>query len=63
MDMPNELKGHVNANKDGSYTIFINAKLNIEEQQKTYLHEIGHIHNGDFEKFDVDEIEGKAHGM
>jgi|GEM_PF-5599995 len=30
LDLPSYIKGHVNTNADGSYTIFINAKLSIE---------------------------------
>lgn len=57
-DMPTGIRGHVNANKDGSYTIFINARLNHEQQIKAYLHEIKHIAEDDFYKNeDVNMIE------
>lgn len=61
MNMPDGIWGHANPNPDGSYTIFINAKLNCEMQYKVYLHELKHIKNGDFEKRDVDVIEYYAH--
>lgn len=60
-DMPSGFKGHVNHNKDDSYTIFINAKLSYEEQKKVYLHELCHIVNDDFQKHDCDLIESMAH--
>jgi hypothetical protein len=59
--MPDGIWGHCNPNPDGSYSIFINAKLCYEMQQKVYLHELYHINNNDFEKLDVDSIEFKAH--
>ena len=59
--MPDGVWGHVNPNPDGSYTIFINAKLNYETQRKVYLHELKHIKNNDFEKHDVNKIEYYAH--
>ena len=61
VDMPEGIWGHCNSNPDGSYSIFINARLNHETQRKVYLHELYHIQNNDFEKSDVDVIEYKAH--
>lgn len=60
-DMPLGIKGHVNHNIDGSYTIFINAKLTYEEQKEVFNHELQHIKNNDFEKFNCDVIEQYAH--
>lgn len=61
LDMPHGIWGHCNPNPDGSYTIFINAKLSVEMQRKVYLHELKHIKNNDFEKYNVDKIEYYAH--
>ena len=63
VDMPDEFRGHVNENPDGSYSVYINAKLNYESQRMVYMHELGHIENGDLNNSDadVDEIEFKAH--
>lgn len=61
IDMPCDLRGHVNLNYDGSYTIFINARLSHRMQQQVYLHEMHHILNFDFERENVDEIEAIAH--
>jgi len=61
VDMPRGFKGHCNSNPDGSYSIFINSKLSFEVQREVYLHELAHILNNDFNKFDVDEIEYNAH--
>lgn len=63
IDMPYGLNGNVTYNPDGSYTILINAKLSIEKQKEIYLHELSHILNGDFEKYDVDFIEKSAHAI
>lgn len=59
LDMPtNEA---VTVNEDGSYTIFINARLNREQQIKSYYHTMKHIVGEDFEKENVQEIEVLAH--
>ncbi len=59
LDMPtNEA---VTVNEDGSYTIFINARLNREQQIKSYYHAMKHITGEDFEKANVQEIEALAH--
>lgn len=63
MDNPFGIKGSVNKNDDGSYTVIINSKLNAEQQREVYLHEVEHIENGDFDKSDVDIIEHDAHKM
>lgn len=60
-NMPDGVWGHCNPNLDGSYSIFINAKLCFETQRNVYLHELHHIANCDFEKQDVDSIEYYAH--
>ena len=61
MDNPYGIKGSVNKNRDGSYTIIINARLTIEEQREVYIHELKHILNEDFEKYNVQYIEYMAH--
>lgn len=55
--MPTCIEEQVIFNEDGSYSIFINARLNWERQMLAYQHAITHIMNGDFEKTDADEIE------
>lgn len=50
-------------NEDDSYTILINAKLSQDGQLKAYQHALNHINNGDFEKFDVQNIEFQAHEL
>lgn len=59
--MPDGFNGHVNPNLDGSYSVFINAKLDYDTQVRVYLHELWHIENGDFDRSDVDKIEFEAH--
>ena len=49
-------------NSDGTYTIFINAKLSHERQREVFNHAVTHIRNNDFDKQDVDLIEFNAHG-
>lgn len=47
----------VTENADGSFTIFINAKMSFERQQEAYQHAMRHIEGNDFEKTDVQKIE------
>ena len=63
MNNPFGVKGSINPNKDGSYTIIIDAHLSFEEQQKVYKHEYDHIISGDFDKSNADEIELDAHDL
>lgn len=55
------VKGAVTENADGTYTIFINSSLSDSSIIKTYIHELKHIKNCDFENNDVQEIEFLAH--
>lgn len=61
MDLPLPSKETVVPNEDGSYTIFINAKLSDEQRLKSYEHAIKHIEENDFSKTDVQTIEYVAH--
>jgi Domain of unknown function (DUF955). len=61
IDAPTIIKGSVNKNRDGSSTIFLNARHSYEQQRITLEHELQHIKNGDFDKSDVQEIEYHAH--
>jgi hypothetical protein len=60
-DFKNSVPGTVTPNSDGTYTIFINSRLSREMQEEVYLHELRHIKNGDFDKFNVNMIECMAH--
>jgi len=61
MDMDCKIKGNTSFNTDGSYTVFINSKLCIEQQREVFIHELLHILNSDFDKTDVDIIEINRH--
>ena len=54
-------KEFVTLNEDGSYTVFINSRLNQESAIKAYLHAMNHINNEDFERSDVQYIEWNCH--
>ena len=59
-DLPPRVKGFT-VLKDGYYTIILNHNLTKEQNKLTYLHELHHIQNGDFEKIDIQDIETLAH--
>lgn len=61
IDMDTGISEQVVKNPDGSYTVFINARYATEAQKESYLHAIGHIEDGDFEKTDVQQIEADQH--
>lgn len=62
VDLPHGVRGFTKKNKDGSYTIMINARLSSDMQIATYDHEIRHIENGDYDhKIDVNRIESLRH--
>lgn len=61
IDMPTKIKGLTSKNEDDSYTVLINSRLNYEQRMKAYAHELMHIKNGDFDMFDVQEIEIISH--
>lgn len=46
------------------YTIFLNARLNVEQQCASYWHEISHVDNHDFnEMVPLQDLEAKRHGL
>lgn len=57
----NSVSETVTQNADGTFSIFINARLDHETQQRAYIHALAHIYRNDFEKFDVDTIEYECH--
>lgn len=59
--MPPRIKSQITKNEDGSFSVFINAKLNYESRLKAYEHELRHIKQNDFDKENVQEIERNAH--
>ena len=63
IDFPTSAKEAVTENEDGSYTIFINAKLTHEKQLEAYMHALAHIMGSDFEKENADQVELMAHQL
>lgn len=65
IDFPRGKKVHeaVTPNEDGSYSVFIDARLSAAGQIREYEHALKHIEAGDFEKADVQLIEAAAHGQ
>ena len=50
LDMDTAVEEQISFNSDGSFSIFINAKLNYERQMLAYQHAIQHIMQNDFPK-------------
>ena len=62
IDLPTSVRGFARYNPDGTYTIVLNSRMSIEQQRRTWAHEMRHIIRGDFDKDDVDAIEVENHG-
>jgi Zn-dependent peptidase ImmA (M78 family) len=58
LELPSRVKGYVCKNEDDTHTIILNSRLSLEQNMKTFLHELSHIENNDFEKPTVNEAEG-----
>lgn len=62
IDMPTSTRATHTLNDDGSYTIFVNSKLNIEQQHLGCMHEIEHIKHEDIQRDEsADIIESITH--
>lgn len=57
LDMPYGVNEIVSPNEDGTYSVFINAKLSIDGRSRAYKHAFRHIMNADFAGLDVQSIE------
>lgn len=61
-DMPERIKGYCREDENGDYTVILNSRLSYEENLITYMHELKHELNGDFESLNgIDEIEANSH--
>lgn len=62
VDLPPKIKGMVVKDHEDDYNIYLNQNLSIEEQQKSYNHELKHIQRNDFRTYKtINEIETEAH--
>ena len=61
LNMEYGIHEQITQNHDGSYTVFLNARDSTEMNRMSFVHALCHIHNNDFEKYDVQEIEYEAH--
>lgn len=58
---PAGFHGMVVKNSDDSFTILLDPNDSRLQNMKTYKHELEHILNDDFSKFDVQLIEANTH--
>lgn len=61
IDMDYLISEQVRLNQDGSFSIFINARLNAEQQMLAYQHALMHIAENDFSQQCANTIEAKTH--
>lgn len=57
IDMLTHIEEQVILNEDGSFSVFINSRLNWERQMAAYHHALRHIMEDDFSKQCADDIE------
>ena len=58
LDFGNSIPATVTINDDGSFSIFLNARLSYEQRMRAYQHEMRHIRNEDFtNRKTIEEIE------
>ena len=55
VDLPPHVRGFVCLGSDYNPCIVINSRLSVEQQKKTWRHEMNHIINGDFDNDDYQE--------
>ncbi len=48
VDLPLTIRGYTSLDPDGNYNIYLNSRLSLEQQRKTYKHELTHIQRDDF---------------
>lgn len=61
-DMPSKIRAYTISNPDGSFTIWLNARLTHYQHLLSYHHEMNHIENGDYDrKCNINLIECHAH--
>ena len=58
--LPSKIKEMVSPCIDG-YTIYIDESLDHESMLAAYNHAIKHIKSGDFDRYNIQEIESEAH--
>lgn len=63
LDFKNSVPATSTVNDDGTYSIFLNSRLNQEQQSNGYMHELKHILQLDFEnrEKDISLLEHYAH--
>lgn len=57
LNMDTAVEEQVNLNEDGSFSIFINARISSDRQMIAYQHALEHIMKNDFGKDCADNIE------
>lgn len=63
VDLPHSIKATVSPSPDGCYNVYINARLNAEQQQLAAEHELRHILAGHFDRNSsvaMDELEAEG---
>jgi len=48
IDLPYSIGGFITPNDDGTYNVYLNARLSAEKNLDTFFHEVEHIENDDF---------------
>jgi hypothetical protein len=49
IDLPCTVRGYTALDDEGNYNIYLNARLNNEQQKNAYKHEMSHIMRNDWD--------------
>lgn len=63
INLPGTIATYTVLSPNTSFTMVLNARLTWERRMQAYKHEIEHIMNGDYDGYDADRIELRAHGV
>ena len=62
ISLPTTIGAYTILDRNGDFTVFVNARMGYEKQVEAYSHELKHIKNGDFFKVETaDVIEMRTH--
>lgn len=63
LDLPYDCRGYIIRTTDEECCV-LNARMTLEQNQKTYLHELKHLKNHDLDSSeDINTIETRAHAL
>jgi len=63
INLPDGTNEAVSSNEDGTFSIFINARLSRDGQLRAYNHALKHIQRNDFHKEAIPDVQAIEHSV